>query len=98
MNAAAMHNTPVLTVVLNNGGYGAVERATRAMYPQGDAVKYGIPLVSLEPLPRYDAVMAACGGHGERVEQAEALPAALDRAIRAVREERRQALVDVSCV
>lgn len=97
-HAAAMHDTPVLTVVLNNGGYGAVERATRAMYPQGDAVKHGIPLVSLKPLPHYDAVVSACGGHGERVEQAEALPAALDRAIRAVRKERRQALLDVSCV
>ena len=97
-HAAAMHDTPVLTLVLNNGGYGAVDRATRAMYPQGAAVKHGVPLVSLEPQPRYDAVMTGCGGHGERVEQAEALPAALDRAIRAVRDERRQALLDVHCV
>jgi len=97
-HAAAMHDTPVLTLVLNNGGYGAVERATRAMYPSGIAAKQAIPLVSLEPMPRYDAVIAACGGHGERVEQAEALPAALDRALRAVRKDRRQALLDVRCV
>ena len=97
-HAAAMHGLPVLTVVMNNRGYGAVDRATRAMYPQGIAAKQGIPLVSLEPPPRYDAVIAACGGYGERVVEAEALPAALDRAIRAVREERRQALLDVSCV
>jgi acetolactate synthase-1/2/3 large subunit len=96
-HAAAMHGIPVLTVVMNNRRYGAVERATRAMYPQGVAVKHGIPLVSLDPLPRYDAVIAACGGHGERIEQAEALPAALDRAIRAVLEGR-QALLDVACV
>ena len=97
-HAAAMHDTPVLTLVLNNGGYGAVERATRAMYPKGIAASQGIPLVSLDPLPRYDAAIAACGGHGERVVEAEALPAALDRAIRAVREDRRQALLDVACV
>jgi acetolactate synthase-1/2/3 large subunit len=96
-HTAAMHGTPVLTVVMNNRGYGAVDLATRSMYPQGLAVKRGIPLVSLEPAPRYDAIVAACGGYGERVEQADALPAALDRAIRAVREERRQALVDVIC-
>ncbi len=96
-HAAAMHGIPVLTVVMNNRGYGAVERATRAMYPQGVAARQGIPLVSLNPLPRYDAVIAACGGHGERVLEAEALPAALDRAIRAVREEGRQALLDVAC-
>ena len=96
-HAAAMHDTPVLTLVLNNGRYGAVERAVRSMYPEGIAVKQEIPLVPLHPEPRYDAVVTACGGHGERVEQAEELPAALDRAIRAVREERRQALLDVQC-
>jgi acetolactate synthase-1/2/3 large subunit len=96
-HTAAMHGTPVLTVVMNNRGYGAVDLATRSMYPQGLAVQRGIPLVSLEPVPRYDTIVAACGGHGERVEQADALPAALDRAIRAVHEERRQALVDGIC-
>ena len=82
---------------MNNGAYGAVDRATRAMYPQGLAVQDGMPLVSLAPVPRYDAVIAACGGHGERVESAAALTAAFDRAIRVVREEGRQALVDVIC-
>ncbi|OGA78564.1 MAG: hypothetical protein A3G81_04685 [Betaproteobacteria bacterium RIFCSPLOWO2_12_FULL_65_14] len=96
-HTAAMHGTPVLTVVMNNHGYGAVDLATRSMYPQGLAVKRGIPLVSLEPVPRYDRIVEACGGYGERVEQADALPAALDRAIRAVQEEHRQALVDVIC-
>ena len=96
-HAAAMHDTPVLTLVLNNGRYGAVERAVRAMYPDGIAIKQEIPLVSLDPEPRYDAVVTACGGYGERVEQAEELPAALDRAIRAVQEEHRQALLDVRC-
>ena len=96
-HAAAMHGVATLTLVMNNGAYGAVDRATRAMYPQGLAVQDGMPLVSLAPVPRYDAVIAACGGHGERVESAVALTAAFDRAIRVVREEGRQALVDVIC-
>ena len=96
-HAAAMHGVATLTLVMNNGAYGAVDRATRAMYPQGLAVQDGMPLVSLAPVPRYDAVIAACGGHGERVESAAALTAAFDRAIRVVREEGRQALVDVIC-
>ena len=96
-HAAAMHGLPVLTVVLNNARYGAVERATRAMYPNGRGVRDGMPLVSLEPMPRYAEVVAACGGHGERVETAAALPEALARAVRVIREEKRQALVDVAC-
>lgn len=98
-HAAAMHGIATLTLVMNNGAYGAVERATRAMYPQGVAAtaEEGMPLVSLQPVPRYDAIIAACGGHGERVEKAEALPEALDRAIVAVRAGR-PALLDVICV
>jgi acetolactate synthase-1/2/3 large subunit len=39
----------------------------------------------------------AAGGYGERVEQASDLPAALERALRVVREEKRQALLNVIC-
>jgi acetolactate synthase-1/2/3 large subunit len=88
---------PVLSVVFNNGGYGAVERATRAMYPHGHAMRHGMPLTWFPQLPRFDAIAQACGGYGERVEQAEALPGALERALKAVREERRHALLDVIC-
>lgn len=66
-----MHGTPVLTIVMNNGGYGAVDRATRAMYPQGRAVTQGMSLVSLEPMPRFEDVVKACGGWGARVERFE---------------------------
>jgi acetolactate synthase-1/2/3 large subunit len=97
-HAAAMHGLPILTVVLNNGGYGAVDRATRAMYPKGEAAAAAdMPLVSLAPQPRFDEIVRACGGHGERVERAADLPGAIARALAAVREERRQALLDVRC-
>ncbi len=96
-HTAAMHELPVLTLVMDNGGYGAVERATRAMYPQGRAVANGMPLVSLAPMPRFDAVVAACGGWGERVSRYDELPAALARAIHQVQVERRQALLHVIC-
>jgi len=95
-HAAAMHGIATLTLVMNNSAYGAVERATRVMYPQGIAATEGMPLVSLQPMPHYDGVITACGGHGERVEEAAALPAALDRAIAAVRAGR-PALLDVMC-
>ncbi len=42
-------------------------------------------------------ICQACGGWGERVEDPAALPDALRRALRVVREERRQALLNVIC-
>jgi acetolactate synthase-1/2/3 large subunit len=103
-NPIACHQTaaaiglPVLTVVFNNGGYGAVERATRAMYPEGRAVQSGrMPLAWFDATARLDQVAAACGAHAERVTSADALPGALERALDVVRGERRQAMLDVLC-
>jgi acetolactate synthase-1/2/3 large subunit len=96
-HAAAMHDLPILTLVLNNGGYGAVERATVAMYPHGRAVAKGIPLVSLQPMPRFEDVIKACGGWGERVERHEDLAGARQRAMHQVQIKRQQALLNVIC-
>ena len=96
-HTAAMHGIAVLTLVMDNGGYGAVERATRAMYPQGAAVQQGMDLVSLAPMPRLDQVIASCGGWGERVDRFEDLAGALARAIHQTQVENRQALLQVSC-
>jgi acetolactate synthase-1/2/3 large subunit len=89
---------PVLTVVFNNGVWNAVRKSTQAVYPEGHAVRANrMPLTSLEPAPRYEMIVAASGGYGERVEAAHDLPAALERALAAVRKERRQALLNVMC-
>jgi acetolactate synthase-1/2/3 large subunit len=56
-----------------------------------------MPLTSLEPAPRYEMIVQASGGYGERVETAGELPAALRRALDAVTRDRRQALLNVVC-
>ena len=90
------HDLPVLTIVSNNAGWGAVRAATRAMYPDGAAQqRNAMPLTALDPMPDFEMVVAASGGYGERVKDPAALPGALDRAVRAVREEGRQALLNV---
>ncbi|MCY3828431.1 MAG: thiamine pyrophosphate-requiring protein [Rhodospirillaceae bacterium] len=90
------HGLPVLYVVSNNAGWGAVRAATKAMYPDGAALRRNaVPLTALDPMPDFETVVAASGGYGERVEDPAALPDALDRAVRAVREEGRQALLNV---
>jgi acetolactate synthase-1/2/3 large subunit len=56
-----------------------------------------MPLSNLDPAPDYELVCRASGGWAEKVEKADALPDALQRALKVVREERRQALLNVIC-
>jgi acetolactate synthase-1/2/3 large subunit len=87
---------PALFVVFNNARWAAVHRATLSDYPDGYAAKAQTPPFSaLEPAPRFEHVVRASGGHGEQVTEPGALRPALERALRVVREDRRQALVDV---
>lgn len=95
---AEHHGLPVLAIVFNNSRYGAVRRATLAMFRDGAAGEDdGRFLADLDPSPPYDAVVRALGGHGERVERPEDLPDALSRARDAVVKDYRQALVNVIC-
>jgi len=87
---------PVLFVVFNNARWAAVHRATLGMYPQGYAAKMPRPpIATLEPSPRFEKVVEASGGYGERVTAPQDVLPALERALRAVREDKRQALVNV---
>jgi len=87
---------PVLFVVFNNARWAAVHRSTLAMYPRGAAAQAkDPPFAVLEPSPRFEKVVEASGGHGERVSDPARLPNALERALRVVKEEKRQALVNV---
>ena len=95
---ALAHRLPILTVVYNNSRWGAVHKATLAMYGGGAAARSGQALLAdLSPSPAYEKIVDAHGGHGERVERAGELPHALARAIAAVRAGR-QALLNVVCV
>jgi len=97
-HASRVHQLPVLFVVLNNAMWGAVRRATLGMYPQGEAARSNkAPLIDLDELPAFEQVCAAAGGYGERVEDPAVLPEALQRAVRAVTVEKRQALLNVIC-
>ena len=94
--AARAHDLPVLFLIADNAGWGAVKRATRAMYPDGLAATANeIPLSRLDPAPNYHGVIQTCGGHGERITDPAALPDALARARDIVVDECRQALLHV---
>jgi acetolactate synthase-1/2/3 large subunit len=87
---------PILTIVKNNGIWNAVRRSVLNSYPDGRAVAANeMPLVSLEPSPDFRMIAKASRAYAERVERAGDLPAALGRALHAIRNEQRQALLDV---
>jgi len=95
---ARAHNLPVLFVIFNNRAWNAVKRSVKAYAPEGWAVRTGVmPLSELDPAPDYELVARACGGWGERLEDPAALPEMLDQALRVVRHEKRQALLNVVC-
>lgn len=92
---AAM-DLPTLTIVINNAMWGAVQGATRRLYPDGVAARTNrAPLIALEPSPDYEKVVTASGGYGERVDRAVDLPAALRRALHAIEQDRRSAVLNV---
>jgi acetolactate synthase I/II/III large subunit len=95
---ARAHDLPVLFVVTNNRGWASVRNETGSMYPNGYASHANqMPLVDLQPSPRFETIVTASDGYGERVERPEQLAPALERAVHAVKIERRQALVNVVC-
>jgi acetolactate synthase-1/2/3 large subunit len=53
------------------------------------------PFATLEPSPRFEKTVEASGGYGVRVADARELMPALQRALRVVQEDKRQALVNV---
>ena len=92
------YNLPVLFVIFNNRAWNAVKRAVKSHAPDGLAAKTSqMPLSDLEPAPDYELICRASGGHAERVEDPAALPDALARALKVVRDEKRQALLNVIC-
>jgi acetolactate synthase-1/2/3 large subunit len=87
---------PVLFIIANNARWAAVHRSTLGVYPKGIASKDEKPLfATLEPSPRFEHVVQASGGHGESVSEPKALLPALERALKVVRDEKRQALLNV---
>jgi acetolactate synthase-1/2/3 large subunit len=92
------YDLPTLTIICNNSIWHSTKAATQQVMPDGWATSTGnFPLCDLTPSPRYEMVVAAHGGYGEMVDDPQELLPALRRALRAVREEKRQAVLNVIC-
>jgi acetolactate synthase-1/2/3 large subunit len=78
------YKRPIVTVVMNNGGYLSMKRGITSLYPEGWAAKSGMFFgYAIEPSPRYAALAAAFGGDGETVEDPAEIELALRRAFEA---------------
>jgi acetolactate synthase-1/2/3 large subunit len=78
--------TPYLTVIVDNGGYRASKEPVVSLFPDGASVRADdFPGVRFTDPPDYALLARACHAHGERVEDPDELPAALERALHAVR-------------
>lgn len=90
------HDAPVVTVVVNNGGYRTGTTTLAAHYPDGLAAAEPTVLGGhLTPSPDFAAHARSQGCYGERVVRASDLSAALDRARAAVERDRVPAVLDV---
>jgi len=79
---AQQFGAPILVILMDNQGYAAMKRSHLEYYPEGWSVRtdtfFG---AEIEPRPDYVAMAQAFGGYGEQVDDPEALPAAVARAI-----------------
>ena len=68
------------------------------MYPEGLALRSNDPcFIQLDKLPAFEKICESAGGYGERVDDPASLPGALERAMAVVKNEKRQALLNVIC-
>jgi len=95
---AQKYRIPFLTVVFNNPVWNASLNAARGLYPDGMAARTrNFPGTDLSPSPNFELTAQACGAYAARVEEPSEIPDALAKALKVVREEGRQALLNVIC-
>jgi acetolactate synthase I/II/III large subunit len=92
---ARRYATPFLHVIYNNAGWRAPRFSTIGVHPEGLAARGEDIDTSFAPVPDHAGIAAAAGGaHPETVRSASEVKPALERAMRAIREEGRAAVID----
>lgn len=84
-SASKHYGLPILIIVLDNSGWGAVKAATKRVFPQGEAVVADEFQAHLLPDADFKKIGEAFGAHGEMVSDPDDVPAALARCVATVR-------------
>lgn len=91
---ANQYGLPILTVLLDNGGWSAVKESTLRMYPLGEAKSTNQFASDLGYSTDFAAIAEAAGAHGERLTDPEQVEAAIERCLAAL-DSGRSALLHV---
>jgi acetolactate synthase I/II/III large subunit len=83
--ASQQHKLPILTIVLDNSGWGAVKEATLKVFPDGEAKDTGEYEAALCPDVEFGKVAEAFGAYAEKLVDPNDVPAALRRCVDQVR-------------
>jgi acetolactate synthase-1/2/3 large subunit len=90
------YGTPIVIVVFDNGGYGAMQGSLLRHFPEGYGVKTGVQYAwKIGPTPNYAGIAREFGGHGEAVEAPEDLRSAIERAISKTKENNQFSLIHI---
>jgi acetolactate synthase-1/2/3 large subunit len=94
----AEQELPVLTVLFNNQRWQAVRRATVGLTRDGYAAKSAHqPITFLDSISNYQKAVECADGYGEKVTDSNEVLPALERGLKAVTVEKRQAVINVIC-
>ncbi len=94
----AEQELPVLTVIFNNQRWQAVRRATVGLHREGYAAKSKRqPITFLDSISNYQKAVEVADGYGEKVTDPSEMMPALERGLKAVTVEKRQAVINVIC-
>jgi acetolactate synthase-1/2/3 large subunit len=93
---ARNYQTPIFTVVYNNGGWRAPRFSMLGVHPEGYGSREPDVNIAFDPSPDYGGIAAAAGGaYARKVEKVEEVEAAIAEGLRIVREEKRCAVLDM---
>lgn len=81
---ARQYNLPILTVLLDNGGWSAVKESTLRMYPLGEAKNTDQFASDLGYGTDFAAIAEAAGAHGERLVDPAEVTASIKRCLAAL--------------
>lgn len=93
---AEAQDLPLLTIILDNGSYDAVRISTLDIYPSGKAAKANhVPMVPFAPNPDYATIADSLGCEVFRVNKADELTPALEKAMECIQQHKRQVVLNV---